>query len=112
MIDKLLEHCERIGKVKAIYNMGANYIIEFGHCEDIMASFCELRDKRDYLAIFSIGCLMGLGSTFCSPDYLLLNRQPEATSKIKALVKAIPDSVDNKPLPRSEIQEVSDKMEE
>ena len=75
-MDKVFNHCEKIGKVKAIYHIESQYVVEFGQCDDIISSFCEVRDSKDDLSIFAIGCLPGLGSTNCSPDYILLDSKP------------------------------------
>ena len=44
MRDKLLQHCEKLGKVKAIYNFNSEYIVEFLGLQEHICSFFEIRD--------------------------------------------------------------------
>lgn len=40
MLQKVLAHCEKVNKVKAIYTFGTKYVVEFAQLEDVIGSFC------------------------------------------------------------------------
>lgn len=82
MTHKVLNHCEKLGKIKAIYTYGQSYVVEYTHLEDFISSFCEVRDANDRLAIFGVGCIVSLGQSLCSPDLLYLNCGKADMSKV------------------------------
>lgn len=50
--------------------------------EDIVGSFCEVRDNDDNLAIFSIGCLPNLGNIVYSPNFIILTYAETDSPKV------------------------------
>ena len=54
MVNKLLDHCEKLGKVKAIYTFTYNFIVEFVDVSEPICSFFEVRDIHENMALYSI----------------------------------------------------------
>jgi hypothetical protein len=72
MMAKVINYCEKIGEVKAIYTYDEHYVVEFSQIEDILCSFCEVMDSEEKLAIFGIGCIPNFGNIIYSPSILIL----------------------------------------
>jgi hypothetical protein len=85
MMGKVLNYCEKVEEVKAIYTYELQYVVEFSQIKDVICEFCEIRNNDDKLAIFGIACIPTLGNIIYSPSMLILtyvkSESPKAITK-------------------------------
>lgn len=73
-----------MNKVKAIYTYGSHYVAEFSYMENVVASFFEVRDNNDRLALFGIGCIPLTNNIVYSPNLLILTYAETDSPKINS----------------------------